>query len=41
VREEDVEIGNADEVDANGNLYAVVQDPYPHVRRYRVIIDEG
>jgi len=36
---QDVEIGNADEVDAEGRLYTVVTDPYPHIRRYRVVVE--
>ncbi|MGD8330935.1 MAG: hypothetical protein PVJ49_16010, partial [Acidobacteriota bacterium] len=40
VLEEDVSIGNADEVDAQGRLYTVATDPYPHVRRYRVVIEQ-
>lgn len=40
VFDEEVGIGNADEVDGEGRVYTVVNDPYPHVRRYRVIIDE-
>lgn len=34
-------IGGIDEVDASGNVYASVSDPYPHVRRFRVIIEGG
>lgn len=36
---EEVEIGNADEVGADGKLYTVVRDPFPQVRRYRVVIE--
>lgn len=35
------EIGQPNLVDADGKLYTVKYDPYPHVRRYRVVIREG
>ncbi len=34
------EMGTPDEVDADGKIYTNVMDPYPHVRRYRVVIDQ-
>jgi hypothetical protein len=33
------DMGLPDEVDAHGNVYANVMDPFPHVRRYRVVIE--
>ena len=39
VLQESVDIGNVDEVDAEGRVYTVMMDPYPHIRRYRVEID--
>jgi hypothetical protein len=41
VLEQDVAIGNADEVDDEGRVYTVVTDPYPHIRRYRMVIGDG
>ena len=33
------DIGRLAHVDAAGKLYTIVYTPYPHVRRYRVVLD--
>ena len=34
-----LDLGRPNLVDQDGRLYSVRQDPFPHVRRYRVVID--
>jgi hypothetical protein len=34
------EIGSPRAIGPDGKLYTTVDDPFPHVRRYRVEIDE-
>ena len=39
IRRDEADIGDVDEVDAQGRLYTTAMDPFPQVRRYRVIIE--